>query len=457
MSIVNLRSIFLCLICVFTLALAAPSSNSKSIWDQFLTTANDNEKPDVYDQPQEDQPPDGETSSFNNNLSDMLNNKGKWVRQYIKYHVLNTLGRDNSTIFKKPQDTPIINSEAIQMLSKRFNQTLDDDLITEKMRGFYPSCETTANQEQEWKDSEDLMNLYFDLSDYDSESRNSNIASATLRLYRLPQNSSNSTDSLKNDCKNLENVEEEKLIRVSAYWYFRLQKKRRAKPRLADSKMFPDSFPWIELSVKPATRSWSKTGSKTLTLGILVEDQEGKPLRAEKYFKGASCTVGVSTPIPLPTVVRDAIANQSDGFPCLLRSNSTRTVSSNEPMPPTIDICYLEFPENTDISQFNSTRIKACNLRKMHEENQRQRNLDFLQRLAALPPTNSRHIRHQKQHKQNKLSGIELENAKVEDIKFPAEGRQMSEMERAMRKAMSNSQIYLTREEIEDLAKKLLR
>lgn len=87
--------------------------------------------------------------------------------------------------------------------------------------------ETPADQDQ-WRDSEDVMNLFFNL-DYNTDNKNSNIASATLRLYRLPQNITNRSDSAKDDCKNNEGGEEERLLRVSVYWYAKLQKKRRGR------------------------------------------------------------------------------------------------------------------------------------------------------------------------------------------------------------------------------------
>lgn len=70
------------------------------------------------------------------------------------------------------------------------------------------------------------MNLYFDF-DYNSDNKNSNIASATLRLYRLPQNNTGRFESTKDDCKILDSAEDDKLLRVSVYWYTKFQKKRR--------------------------------------------------------------------------------------------------------------------------------------------------------------------------------------------------------------------------------------
>lgn len=55
--------------------------------------------------------------------------------------------------------------------------------------------------------------------------------------------------------------------------------------------MISENSPWVELSVKAATRTWTKSG-KNMGLAILVEDQDGGTLKASKYFKGATCTVG---------------------------------------------------------------------------------------------------------------------------------------------------------------------
>lgn len=62
------------------------------------------------------------------------------------------------------------------------------------------------------------------------------------------------------------------------------------KRRLADSKVISESAKWVELNVKPAAKAWTK--GKNLGLGIMVDDQEGTVLKANKYFKGASCMVG---------------------------------------------------------------------------------------------------------------------------------------------------------------------
>lgn len=73
-----------------------------------------------------------------------------------------------------------------------------------------------------WKD-ENTMNLYFNF-DYLSDEKNVNIATATLRLYRLPENATKLTIR-PGDC-DFNSTEEEKLIRVSIYWYTKSRKRR---------------------------------------------------------------------------------------------------------------------------------------------------------------------------------------------------------------------------------------
>lgn len=62
------------------------------------------------------------------------------------------------------------------------------------------------------------------------------------------------------------------------------------KRRLCDSKVIGEHAKWVELSVKPAIRAWSR--GRNSGLAVVVEDQDGTVLKADRYFKGASCTVG---------------------------------------------------------------------------------------------------------------------------------------------------------------------
>lgn len=103
-----------------------------------------------------------------------------------------------------------------------------------------------------------------------------------------------------------------------------------------------------------------------------------------------------------------------------------------------------------DISQFDSARINACNLRKAHEEKQLLAERERLERLAtaALHLPIARHIRHQRQHRQSQLSASGL----VEDFeKLGTDRRQISDLERSMKNSMSSKQIILTRAELESL------
>ncbi|KAJ8917291.1 hypothetical protein NQ315_002309, partial [Exocentrus adspersus] len=324
---------------------------------------------------------------------------------FIKKNILEHLGRGNSSV-PRPEDARLSSLNVSELMPSFLNSTnlFGDDQITEKIRSFYPSCEVPVNTDQDaWKD-DDIMNLFFNF-DYISNDRNTNIATATLRLYRLPENGTQ-FNSRNADCDNANTGEEEKLLRVSIYWYTKSLKKRRVKRRLADSKVIPDHSRWVELSVKPAAKAWTR--GRNLGLGVLVEDQDGNMLRADKYFKGASCTVGTSTPKPIPTIIIDAArkSNELNRIDSLLGRNSTSALYSDVQLLPTIDICTLEFPENyTQPAHIMNLRVNACNLRKIHEQSLKLAEKERMERLAALPDLltpSSRHIRHQRQYLANK-------------------------------------------------------
>lgn len=211
--------------------------------------------------------------------------------QLLKDKILNLIGR-------KPDDVlPSLNMT--ENIPKDLNNTdiSIDDQITEKIRSFYPSCEIPINTDQDlWKD-DDTMNLFFNF-EFFTESKNANIATATLRLYRLPENSTKPT--MKPDCDNLTSAEEDRLLRVSIYWYTKSLKKRRVKRRLSDSKVISETSKWVELSVKAAAKAWTR--GRNLGMGILVEDQEGNTLKAARVFKGASCTQRPSQSPPLSSM-----------------------------------------------------------------------------------------------------------------------------------------------------------
>lgn len=165
------------------------------------------------------------------------------------------------------------------------------------------------------------MNLYFKSFDQVIDEKGFNIATATLRLYRIPTENITRSSTKQPDCDGNASTEEEKLLRVSIYWYTKSPRKKKGncfykhcstvlanfksfsntkikiecvyvsvKKRLSDSKVILENARWVELSVKPATKSWAK--GRNLGLAVLVEDQEGNTLKANRLFKGALCTVG---------------------------------------------------------------------------------------------------------------------------------------------------------------------
>ncbi|KAK4877825.1 hypothetical protein RN001_010331 [Aquatica leii] len=372
-------------------------------YDEYVDqNKNDiNEDEDIYERMQSDQPASqdfGPLSSLFVNLSSMesfnksenqsdieyirtMRNRTKdtWI-QILKDNILRQVGRVNTTL-PKPKDKVDISGLNISHLFPGgqipSDALLDDEFITEKIRSYYPSCEIPKNTDQDlWKD-ENTMNLYFNVDYPDSTSVS--IATATLRLYRTPQTNTTTETSC-------ENSNDEQLMRISIYWYTKSLKRQRVKRRLSDSKVIGENAKWVELSVLPATKAWIK--GKNLGLAVIVEDQEGSLLKADKYFKGASCMVGTSTPKPIPTVIIDAArwANELERINGNVGRSTSATLYNNLSLLPTVDVCTLEFPQNTthDPASLNSWR-NACDFKR-------------IQKKSSATTTNSRHIRHQKQH-----------------------------------------------------------
>ncbi|XP_023021219.1 uncharacterized protein isoform X2 [Leptinotarsa decemlineata] len=376
------------------------------------------EEGSYYDVMQGDQPPVENTISqmgplSNNNFSNdtmseaeyyaALRNRSRENRlRVVKETILQYLGR-NMSLAPIPANISIAPFNVSEIVPTFFDASVisSDDQVSEKIRSFYPSCDVPPNADQElWRD-DDVMNLFFTF-DHVPDNRNTNIATAILRLYRIPVNNSNANSRLDN-CDTP--ADDEKLLRVSVYRYTKPLKRRRVKRLLSDSKVIPVSAKWVELNVKPATSAWTK--GKNAGLGILVEDQEGNRLRADKFFKGATCTVGVSTPKPIPTVIIDA-ARKSNELDRIFGRNSTTAVHSDIYLLPTIDICIMEFPENyTQLDPFMNWQGSACNLKKIYERNQKIAEKERFERHSSLEGftiPSLRHIRHQRQHRINKMN-----------------------------------------------------
>ncbi|CAG9815132.1 unnamed protein product [Phaedon cochleariae] len=416
-----------CLALSLALSLAAPlESNADAYLDKFLDLYLDEPQQkvpedDIYETMQGDQPAmdnaiaqagsavggeDGNVTQYEYLMALRNRSRENSIRE-LKNKILQYLGRNASAIKPAGDIAGPSQLNISELFPSLFNQnSSDDDEITEKMRSFYPSCEIPANTDQElWKDDE-IMNLFFN---FDSmlDSRSTNIASATLRLYKLPKNGTKFS-STTGDCETSNATEEDKLLRVSIYRYTKPLKRRRGKRVLSDSKVIPENARWVELNVKPAAKAWTK--SRNLGLGVQVEDQEGNMLRADKYFKGASCTVGASTPKPIPTIVVDATREYNE-LDRLRGRNSTSAIYSDALLLPTIDLCVVELPENYSQPDGGlNFRMNACHLKKAYEanaqkENTRREQLERVASLSDLVLPSARHIRHQRQHLAGKPKG----------------------------------------------------
>ncbi|XP_019869914.1 uncharacterized protein LOC109598440 isoform X2 [Aethina tumida] len=355
-----------------------------------------------------------------------LRTKDNWI-QLLKNKILINIGRGNASLLQTEETTLPLN---ITHLMSGFNSTtIDEDQITEKIRSFYPSCDVPQNTDHELWREEHVMNLYFNF-DYNGDS---NIATATLRLYRIPLENNTKTGVKNEDCDTSVS-DEEKLIRVSIYWYTKSLKK--PKRRLSDSKVISEASLWVELDVKQATKAWKK--GRNLGLAVVVEDQDGNILKADKYFKGAICRVGASTPKPIPTIIVDAVRknNEQSRLHDLSGNGTASAFHSDLQLLPIIDVCTLEFPENQSVllaSQIGSLRITACNLKKFHEQAEKIAEKERLERLVTLPIPSNRHIRHQRQHLANK------QHQDVQEKNFDPRSR------------IVNSRILWTNEELQRL------
>lgn len=86
--------------------------------------------------------------------------------------------------------------------------------------------EIPKNTDQEVWNDENTMNLYFNV-DHGTEENGVIIATATLRLYRLPQENISTVVALDTSCENTSVAPDEKLFRISIYWYTKSLKKHR--------------------------------------------------------------------------------------------------------------------------------------------------------------------------------------------------------------------------------------
>lgn len=170
--------------------------------------------------------------------------RDNWI-EMLKHNILRHVGRVNITMPKK-EDISKLN---LTGLIKNFENSsvFDDGNFAEKMRSFYPSCEyycyyyyyyfekcfsfvsgeIPKNVGQDvWKD-ENSMHLYFNISA--AEEKGVNIASAILRLYRLPEKNATNPKRFELNC---DGNSDEKLMRVSIYWYQHTKSTRKNRSTL---------------------------------------------------------------------------------------------------------------------------------------------------------------------------------------------------------------------------------
>ncbi|XP_045467962.1 uncharacterized protein LOC123676230 isoform X2 [Harmonia axyridis] len=374
---------------------------------------------DLYDTMQGDQPVDGENNVENEqkplnstgNTTDINvlqasrnrfpvidgeeRSKDNWI-QLLKMNILQQVGRVNTS------DASKNSLNLTQLFPNNSNETNPlEEFISKKIRTFYPSCSIPEAPSQEFRTEEKMMNLYFN---YTQDDPNNQIGEATLRLHALIQK--NSTHAGEANCSH-QMEEEEKVYRISAYYYVKNSKgKRRAKKRLCDSRVIAESSRYVELNMANAVRAWNN--EQNLGLAVEVEDQDGKLMKTEKYFMGPSCSVGVSTPKPIPNIILDNAAS-SEQFFRLLGRNSTSPLTGNILLLPTLEVCTLGLPVNPPNS--SNLRKRDCNLLQLQDQTHKVLEKDKLERLATLTSelrpsmaSTHRHLRHQRNYLDEKLA-----------------------------------------------------
>ncbi|XP_017776610.1 PREDICTED: uncharacterized protein LOC108562711 isoform X2 [Nicrophorus vespilloides] len=319
--------------------------------------------------------------------------RDQW-RDHLMFSILKGLGRINSTV---PENVNLEKINIKKMIHNFENNTVrqtDDSSVTEKIRSFYPSCNVPNNTDADmWKKNNE-MNLFFDLNNLEGS-----IASLSIRLYRATPH--NGTGPVEKNCEN-RTGEEEKLFRVSVFYYTKTLRKTRVKRRLCDSVVISEQFNWVELNLQSAIKAWSK--GKNAGLAVVVDDQEGGLLCPEKIFKGPACTVGSSTPKPIPTVLLDPTrALEQFGLNRVDGGDATPSSALSSPLLPTLDVCTLDSP---DIDK-EKLGQRGCSLKRLHGDPQKR-----VGRMAheSLTMPSERHIRHQKQHLTDRRRPVEILN-----------------------------------------------
>ncbi|XP_054266669.1 uncharacterized protein LOC128988915 isoform X2 [Macrosteles quadrilineatus] len=288
----------------------------------------------------------------------------------IKNQIMNILWPEGtppsfSSNITMPQQPRLHQQDLLRAIADKMrplkNPFTPGDVYTEKIQSFYPSCEIPRNTDAElWNDNR-IMNLLFDLS-YPSPSpmqgTQVNIVAAKLRLYKLSQGNislvpescppSEQEDSPQDSdlpfppSRQFPSFAEDKMIRVSVYWYTRSLKKHRVKRKLLDSQMLSVyGEAWTEWNIRGAVKVWRDNG-RNFGLAVEVEDEDGTVLPTDKYFAPMNCSQEASTSRPIPGFL---VARA--GF---LSNSTNHTWGASLPLDtllfPMIDLCTIEFPES---------------------------------------------------------------------------------------------------------------
>uniref|UniRef100_A0A8D9AX41 TGF-beta propeptide domain-containing protein n=1 Tax=Cacopsylla melanoneura TaxID=428564 RepID=A0A8D9AX41_9HEMI len=224
----------------------------------------------------------------------------------------------------------------------------------EKIQSFYPSCEMPRNTTTDlWKNNGTVMNLFF--NNIQSVLATSNILKAKLRLFKHSRSAENFIPH-EEGCPQTPQDEkpeadnplepkpvEERLIRVSIYWYTRPLKRIKDKKKLLDSQMLSlNGEEWTEWNIKPAVNAWKEYPNKNFGLSIIVEDEDGVRLPVDKLFSPMNCSNEASTEHPpLPFFFyshRDSGESPSAGTLAQVGSYWPGSAAYRPPLYPIIDL-----------------------------------------------------------------------------------------------------------------------
>uniref|UniRef100_A0A1B6IEI8 TGF-beta propeptide domain-containing protein n=1 Tax=Homalodisca liturata TaxID=320908 RepID=A0A1B6IEI8_9HEMI len=287
----------------------------------------------------------------------------------------------NATASQPQQDL----LRAIAEKMKPQNSFTPGDVYTEKIQSFYPSCDIPRNTDAELWNDKQAMNLLFDLSYPNTlQGTQVNIVAAKLRLYKLSQGNTTSSTEIcppadSEDSPSEDGLAkqrypvfgEDKMIRVSIYWYTRSLKKHRVKRKLLDSQMLSvNGELWTEWNIRGAVKAWRDNG-RNFGLAVEVEDEDGALLPSDKYFAPMNCSQEASTSRPIPgfLVARALSANNTN-------HTLGQTLHLDTLLFPMIDLCTMEFPESEKpgavyYHKVNSdTVIKKPDIKASHREYQ---------------------------------------------------------------------------------------